>query len=59
MGILQEFWQDDDAYVCFSMDELLSYLLVQIVEPQINTPTDVITWSNKTQQFPPITIHFV
>ena len=37
------------------MDELLSYLLVQIVEPQINTPTDVITWSNKTQQFPPIT----
>ena len=34
MGLILESWDDDDAIVSFSMDELLSYLLVQILNPK-------------------------
>ncbi len=54
MGLIQEGWHEEEAFVSFAMDELLSYLLAQILEPKISSADDVLQWSEKAQHFTPI-----
>ena len=53
MGLIQESWDEDDAFVSFEMDELLSYLLAQILEPKISSADDVLQWSEKVTTLHP------